>query len=69
MHFLHTLAIVFVLTLLLMLLISLRSGPAAASATLTIEKPVLDMTPWRWAKPAAIAISLATLLFYVFLAQ
>jgi len=69
MHFLHTLAIVFVLTLLLMLVISLRSGPVTTSSTMTIEKPVLDMTPWRWATPAAITISLATLMFYVFLAQ
>jgi len=69
MHFLHTLAIVFVLTLLMMLLISQKSGRAMAASMVTIEKPVLDMKPWRWAKPAAIIISLTTLLFYVFLAQ
>lgn len=69
MHFLHTLAIVFVLTLLMMYLLSLKSGPVATSSGITIEKPVLDMKPWRWAKPAAIIISSLTLLFYVFLAQ
>ena len=69
MHFLHTLAIVFVLTLLMMLLISLKFGAATTSSGMVIEKPVLDMTPWRWAKPAAITISLTTLLVYVFLAQ
>ena len=69
MHFLHTLAIVFVLTLLMMYLLSLKPGPVATSSRVTIEKPVLDMKPWRWAKPAAIIISSLTLLFYVFLAQ
>jgi len=69
MHFLHTLAIVFVLTLLMMYLLSLKSGPVATSSAITIEKPVLDMKHWRWAKPAAIILSSLTLLFYVFLAQ
>ena len=59
----------FVLTLLMMYLLSLKSGPVATSSGITIEKPVLDMKPWRWAKPAAIIISSLTLLFYVFLAQ
>ncbi len=69
MHFLHTLAIVFVLTLLMMYAISRRSAELPVASSIFTGKPVLDMTPWRWAKPAAGIISLSTILFYLFLAQ
>ncbi len=69
MHFLHTLAIVFVLTLLMMYAISRRSAELPVASSIFTGKPVLDMTPWRWAKPAAGIISFSTILFYLLLAQ
>jgi SSS family solute:Na+ symporter len=67
-HFLHTLALVFLVTSALMFLVSKvspRRETAAASAT---ESPV-DLTPWRFAKATGIGISVITIACYVALAQ
>jgi SSS family solute:Na+ symporter len=72
-HFLHTLAIVFVLTLVLLFSLSLRhpgSGMAAAiPAAKSSTHAQMDLTPWRFTRLAAIVISLLTLGFYIALAQ
>jgi len=68
-HFLHTLAIVFVLTLVLLFAFSSRSrAPATTSAEVPGESG-LDLTPWRYAKIAGTLISIATIACYVALAQ
>jgi SSS family solute:Na+ symporter len=69
MHFLHTLAIVFLLTLGMMLLMSRKPAIAGASLDFSQAKPVLDMSPWRLARPTAVIISVAAILFYILLAQ
>jgi SSS family solute:Na+ symporter len=81
-HFLHTLAMVFVLTMLLLLGVSSVSGkgnrandPAVASNRLETLGPrsalhaQMDLTPWRHTPLAAVIISLLTLAFYIVLAQ
>lgn len=66
-HFLHFLAIVFVVTSALMLIIS-RFAPATNSYEESYTHAV-DITPWPHAKKAGAAISVVTILFYVLLAQ
>jgi SSS family solute:Na+ symporter len=66
-HFLHFLAFVFLLTIVLMLVVSkLRPSvwtPAAAGAT------GVDLTPWRYARYASAVVVILTLAFYIALAQ
>jgi SSS family solute:Na+ symporter len=66
-HFLHFLAIVFVLTALLMLAVS-KFKPAKE---IYVQKytHVVDITPWKYAKPIAFLLSLAAILIYVLMAQ
>lgn len=68
-HFLHTLAVVFVLTLVL--LFALSAGDRAADDTTSVAptQSKLDLTPWRYARTAGAIISIATIAFYVVLAQ
>ncbi|MGH8222217.1 MAG: solute:sodium symporter family transporter, partial [Woeseiaceae bacterium] len=66
-HFLHFLAAVFVLTVLLMLGIS-ALGPASAPAEAAAAARV-DTTPWRLARPVSALIVIGTLAFYIALAQ
>jgi SSS family solute:Na+ symporter len=69
-HFLHILAIVFVLTLGLMALISYTAKVTAPNAVRENESsPAVDMTPWRYAKIAGILVSVATVGTYIALAQ
>jgi SSS family solute:Na+ symporter len=72
-HFLHTLAIVFVLTLILLFALSIRSPaqlvPGAVSWTSKAPAPQLDLSPWRYTRMAAVVISALTLVFYLILAQ
>ena len=68
-HFLHTLALVFVLTLGLLVILSWRSPAGEALPSRTPARSSLDMTPWRYAKIAGIAISAITIACYVALAQ
>jgi SSS family solute:Na+ symporter len=66
-HFLHFLAIVFVLTLVVAFVIS-YFRPAEKIYEQSYTRDV-DITPWRYAKPAGLAIVAATVLFYVALSQ
>lgn len=66
-HFLHFLAMVFVLTALLMLVISKFK---AAQVTYVQEYTHdVDITPWKHVRLTALVISLAAILFYVLMAQ
>lgn len=66
-HFLHFLGFVFLLTVGAMLLIS-HFVPSGKAYEQTYTRDV-DITPWKYAKPAGLAISAATILCYVLLAQ
>jgi SSS family solute:Na+ symporter len=66
-HFLHFLAMVFVLTALLMLTIS-KFKPAKETYVQEYTHDV-DITPWKHARLIACVISLASILFYVLMAQ
>jgi SSS family solute:Na+ symporter len=67
-HFLHLLAFVFVLTVLLMVSISAARPVPSAAVTDTAEPPV-DMSPWRHARLASAIVVICTLACYVLLAQ
>ena len=66
-HFLHFLALVFVLTLIVALAIS-YFRPAEKIYEQSYTRDV-DITPWRYAKTAGLAIVAATVIFYVALSQ
>lgn len=66
-HFLHFLALVFLLTAGLMLVMS-RIAPATSRYDNAYTHAV-DITPWPYARTMGIAISIVTVLFYVLLAQ
>lgn len=69
-HFLHILAVVFVLTLAMMALISYTDKAAAPNnVNGGGAAPAVDMTPWRYTRIAGILISAATIGIYVALAQ
>lgn len=68
-HFLHTLAIVFLVTLLLMFVVSYRAPVIPAGQWASENQSGLDLTPWRYARTMAITITALTLAFYVVLAQ
>jgi len=66
-HFLHMLALVFVLTIAMMLIVS-KFYPAERVYEQKYSHDV-DITPWKYAKLAGFIISGITLLFYILLAQ
>ncbi len=66
-HFLHWLAVVFVITVALITVIS-AWRPDTRDHAPAVPAPV-DMTPWRMAKPASALIVLVTLATYILLAQ
>ena len=66
-HFLHLLALVFVLTVGLMFAIS-RLWPSDTVYQQTVSQDV-DITPWKHARVAGVAISVTTVLCYILLAQ
>lgn len=66
-HFLHFLALVFLLTTGLMVVVS-KLSPAAANEVVAPELKV-DLTPWKYARIAGILISLSVIITYVALAQ
>ena len=68
-HFLHTLAIVFALTLLLMLAVSYLKPSVPIAMARVENRAGLDLTPWRYTRVAALLISALTVGFYVLLAQ
>ena len=66
-HFLHFLAIIFVLTVAVALIVS-YFHPAEKTYEQTYTRDV-DITPWRYAKPVGIGIVAATITIYALLAQ
>ena len=69
-HFLHTLAIVFVLTTLLMIAVSFfRPATDAGNAGFGGQSHPVDLTPWRYSKVAGILITVTAIACYVALAQ
>jgi SSS family solute:Na+ symporter len=69
MHFLHTLAVVFGLTLLLLAVFSTGGRGAATTAAVPGNTVAVDLQPWRYARIAGAVIAIATISFYVALAQ
>lgn len=68
-HFLHTLGVVFVLTLVLLATISAARGTAEPAPATAPVSSGLDLTPWRYSRLAGAMISVATIACYVALAQ
>ena len=66
-HFLHFLALVFLITVVLMAVIS-HFRPAESIYEQTYTQAV-EITPWRHARAVGTAITIATLAFYILLAQ
>jgi len=68
-HFLHTLAVVFVVTLVMLFAISGGRRDAAPAAAKTSAYTEVNLVPWRYARLVGTLISLATIACYVALAQ
>ena len=70
-HFLHFLALVFVITILVMLSVSRmsKSTHQPMVATTTATAPAVDVTPWKHAKVLGAFICFVTILSFVLLAQ
>ena len=66
-HFIHIWGIEFVLNLLVMYLVSLKYP--RKSRTEIPRKAHLDMTPWKYAKPLALALCVITVLIYYLLGR
>ena len=66
-HFLHFLAAVFVLTVLLMIVVSV-ARPARSRDMPAVAAPV-ELAPWALAKPVSVVIVFCTLAVYIALAQ
>ena len=68
-HFLHFLAVVFVLTVVLMLAV----GRVTKKKHYVVEQPgknaAVDLTPWKLARPTGAIIVVATVVIYVVLAR
>ena len=68
-HFLHTLGVVFVLTLALLAALSAKNARTEPAPAIEATGINLDLTPWRYARVAGALISVATIACYVALAQ
>ena len=66
-HFLHFLAFVFVLTVVLMIVIS-KLRPSGWKPD-TDSAAAVDLQPWRYVKQASAVVVICTLAFYIALAQ
>lgn len=66
-HFLHFLALVFILTAVLMIVISKLKPEVSIEQQTDVAK--VEMTPWKHAKPAGAIISILVIATYVALAQ
>ena len=66
-HFLHFLAFVFLLTVVLMIVVSKLRPSVWAPAT--VADTAVDLKPWRYAKEASAVVVICTLAFYMALAQ
>lgn len=68
-HFLHTLAVVFLITLLILFVTSSGQRDDDVDAVLPANTVSLDLEPWRYARLAGALISVTTIVCYVLLAQ
>jgi SSS family solute:Na+ symporter len=68
-HFLHFLALVFLITLTLMLIITRFSEPDEQKPVVQTDGHVVDVTPWKHAKLLGVLITLAMVSSFVLLAQ
>lgn len=66
-HFLHFLALVFILTSVLMLIIS-KLKPEVTKEHIS-DVSIVDLTPWKYVKPASLIISFLVIAIYVLLAR
>lgn len=66
-HFLHMLAFVFVVSVIVMFVLSAFSP--AKTAYIQEYTEDVDITPWRFAKPVGGVIVVSTIIFYILLAQ
>jgi solute:Na+ symporter, SSS family len=66
-HFLHLLAMVFVVSVLLMLVVS-HFKPAEKTYQ-DLDAHAVDMTPWRHAKSISTVVCVTTVVFYLLLSQ
>jgi len=64
-HFIHIWAIEFVMNLVLMVTVS-HYFPGKPN-TFVSQPPVLEMKPWKYAKPVSAALCLVTVLIYIWL--
>ena len=68
-HFLHTLAVVFVMTLVLLFLMSVGRSRIGKPSVSDVSVQTVDLAPWRYSKIAGLMISVITIACYVALAQ
>ena len=68
-HFLHTLAVVFVITLLMLMLLSRGQRDEVSVAVMPATGTGVNLEPWRYARLTGALISIATIVCYVLLAQ
>ena len=66
-HFIHIWAIEFIINLLVMLSVS-HYFPVDTKLS-PPQKPLLEMTPWKYAKPVSLALCIVTLLIYYWLGR
>jgi SSS family solute:Na+ symporter len=66
-HFLHFLAFVFLLTIVLMIVVS-KLRPSLWTPAATADTGI-ELKPWRYAKEASAVVVIGTLAFYIALAQ
>jgi SSS family solute:Na+ symporter len=64
-HFIHIWAIEFIINLLVMLVVS-HYFPGKPN-TFVKRPPVLEMEPWKYAKPVSLGLCVVTLLIYIWL--
>lgn len=68
-HFLHTLAVVFVITLLILFTLSGKGSDEQVAAAIPPRSISLNLEPWRFARVTGALISVTTILCYILLAQ
>lgn len=68
-HFLHTLAVVFVITLLLLFVFSRGEKDEHGATVMPASNVQLNLEPWRFARVTGVFISIATIVCYIALAQ
>jgi SSS family solute:Na+ symporter len=68
-HFLHTLAVVFVVTLVILFAFSRGQRDEYAAAVMPASNVEINLEPWRFARIAGALISVTTLVCYIALAQ